>query len=260
MTAPRFDELHSLPYVTLTEYAQGSRKTYYNQRFTEFMCLSEPQYAAGYDWVMLADIDEYLWLPKKHDGIKALLEEQQALNMTYVSFGKHMYTLDHRTDEASINRQIDTRTQDPPFPLSKYPFYMKYFCYGKKKGEPNCPTWKGRAKVFVKPSHHHWVDVHGIYYHPKPSEGAVHFHPKSGHFMEWPNIFGLHNITKRPPRDFAVEGEKDVHIHNLELSFKTDINGQYPVEYDDTLEQWFQYVINRARFPSPAATTKEIKP
>jgi hypothetical protein len=246
----RFAELKSLPYVTLTQYTRGERKNYYNQRQTETLCLSEQKYAGSYDWAMIADIDEYLWLPEEYDGVKAFLQQQEAQNMTYVSLGKHMYTLDHRTDVAASNYKLDSLAKDPPFAFSRYPFYMNYFCYGKRKGNAICPTWRGRAKVFVKPAHHQYINVHGIYDYPIKAAGAVHYHPKFGHFMEWPHIFSKHNVTKRQPEDFTVQEEEEVHIHNLQKGFKTDTNGTFPVKYDSRLEQWFHRVINRARVPA----------
>jgi hypothetical protein len=63
---PRFAELASLPYVTLTELTKGIRHGDYNQWKTEAMCLSEKRFTADYDWAMLADIDQFLWFPERH--------------------------------------------------------------------------------------------------------------------------------------------------------------------------------------------------
>jgi len=81
-----------------------------------------------------------------YNGIKDFLKKQES-HMNYLSFGKYIYTLDHRTDLVADNYKLDSRAQDPPFVLSQYPFYMKYFCYGRGIGNPICPTWKGRSKV-----------------------------------------------------------------------------------------------------------------
>jgi hypothetical protein len=102
---PRFAELASLPYVTLTENTEGKRQGDYNQWKTEIMCLSEKRFAADYDWAMLADIDEFLWFPERH-GIKPFLAQQQARNLTYLSFGKQMYTMNHRVDFAAQEYEI----------------------------------------------------------------------------------------------------------------------------------------------------------
>lgn len=50
---PRFEELQSLPYVTLTRQSQGTRSNYFNQDITDEMCLGQEKYAASYDWVLI---------------------------------------------------------------------------------------------------------------------------------------------------------------------------------------------------------------
>jgi hypothetical protein len=240
---PRFTELASLPYVTLMEYSKGYLKTHWNQKKTENMCLSEKRFAADYDWAMLADADEFLWFPERR-GIKPFLAQQQARNLTYLSFGKQMYTMKHRVDFAAHEYALDTKDMSH-FPLSKFPFYIKNFCYGKRRGEPLCPTWKGRAKVIVKPKHHQNIDVHGNIFHPDPAKGTIHFHPDTAHFMEWPYIFGVRNITLQEKKSFQFQSESQVGIHNLERAFKSDAGGNFTMQYDRQLEDWFQYVIGR---------------
>jgi hypothetical protein len=71
--------------------------------------------------------------------------------------------------------------------------------------------------------------------------------------MEWPHIFGKHNVTKRAAEQFHVDREEEVHIHNLQEGFKADETGRYPVRYDETLQDWFHFVINRARVPKITA-------
>jgi len=142
---PRFDELFNLSFVTMTENTEGIRRNYYKQKHFEHVCLSEAKYGNSYDWVMLADIDEYLWF-SSHIGLKEFLSNNR--NMTYLSFGKYMYTLDHRPDISAINLALDPAQNPEVFALSKYPFYIKSFCVaGGRKGDPICPTWQGRSKV-----------------------------------------------------------------------------------------------------------------
>jgi len=142
---PRFDELFNLPFVTMTENTLGNRKNYYKQTHTEHMCLSEERFANGYDWVMLADVDEYLWF-SNHIGVKEFLSDNR--NMTYLSFGKQMYALDHSTDVAATNFVLAPARNPEIFAPSKYPFYIKTFCVAaRRKGNPICPTWQGRSKV-----------------------------------------------------------------------------------------------------------------
>jgi len=142
---PRFDELFNLPFVTMIKNTKGNRLNYYKQIHTEQECLSEAKYANGYDWVMLADIDEYLWF-SGHIGLKEFLSNNR--DMTYLSFGKYMYTLDHSTEVSATNLLLDPAQNPETFALSKYPFYIKSFCVAPgRKGHPICPKWHGRSKV-----------------------------------------------------------------------------------------------------------------
>jgi hypothetical protein len=240
--APRFQELQSLPYVTLTLSITGNRQNYYHQWHTEVMCLSEETYAAKHDWALLADIDEYLWFPE-HIGVKEFLSRQTQL--TYLSFGKRMYTLDHRTDMKVTEHTIDTVSNG--FAVSRYPFYIDNFCYHKgfRRGETYCPMWRGRAKVMVRPKFHTNVETHGNIPHPDPANGTIHFHPDQAHLMEWPEIFAKHNVTKRKATYFTVRTDEEVHIHNLDLAFKADHMGNFRMQHDDNLDDWFRFVTSR---------------
>lgn len=244
---PRFEELKSLPYVTLTLNEDGTRVNYYNQWQTEILCLSEQKYAAKYDWALLADIDEYLWFAERI-GIKEFLTRPSSQNLTYISFAKRMYTLDHRTDMQTVNHTIDMSSKSSDnFALSKYPFYIDHFCFhkGHRRGDPICPTWRGRSKVIVRPQFHTVMDTHGTIKQPDPANGTIHLSSEQAHFMEWPEIFAKHNVTKRDPVDFFVQTEDQVHIHNLQLAFKADATGNLRMQYDDKLEDWFRFVMGR---------------
>lgn len=253
MSLPRWNELASLPYVELTEYTGGTRENYYDEDWTEKMCLRQDEFAASYDWAMIADIDEYLWFPE-HVGVKEFL--QRYSSMTYLSFGKQIYTLDHGLDLSATNHTLDT-TESSGFAVSKYPFYMKHFCHHRhRKGDPICPTWRGRAKLIVRPSVHTSVTVHGTIEHPNPDEGTIHFHADFAHFKEWPEIFAAHDVMTRPPQNFIVQRQDEVHIHNMHTGFKpidgdngeflVMENGRFLVEYDDLLQDWFDFVVSRA--------------
>lgn len=52
----RFEELQSLPYVTLTEQMTGTRSNYYNQDKTDEMCIGQENYAASFDWVFIVSL------------------------------------------------------------------------------------------------------------------------------------------------------------------------------------------------------------
>jgi hypothetical protein len=57
---PYFDELKSLPYLTLTEYT-GPAHWLHGQVEVEHECLSQAKFAANYTWALPVDLDEYLW-------------------------------------------------------------------------------------------------------------------------------------------------------------------------------------------------------
>jgi hypothetical protein len=245
VNAARFTELQSLPYITLTLNTQGRRKNYYNQWWTEETCNRDDQFAGKYDYAMHADIDEYLWFPNQI-GIKEYLLQHSTLN--YLSFGKRMYTLDHRPDiDASLESYVLDMNQRDAFAVDKYPFYIENFCYasGDRQGDPFCPTWRGRSKVIVRPKMYIKIDTHGNIKVPDEAKGEIHFIPEQAHFMEWPEIFAKHNVTKREPVGFEIQSEDQVHIHNLGRAFKADNDGNYKVKYDANLKEWFKFVVSR---------------
>jgi hypothetical protein len=242
----RFNELQSLPYVTLTLNTKGNRKNYYNQWWTEETCNKDDQFAGKFDYALHADIDEYLWFPRMF-GVKEFLLQHSELN--YLSFGKRMYTLDHSPEIPSSleNYQIDMRMSDE-FAVSKYPFYIESFCYHRDsqiRGQSYCPTWRGRAKVIVRPKQYIKIDTHGNIRKPNVTNGEMHFLPDEAHFMEWPEIFAPHNVTRRDRVDFVVQDENQVHIHNLARGFKSGINGNFHMLYDEKLKDWFHFVTSR---------------
>jgi hypothetical protein len=242
----RFGELQSLPYVTLTLNTGGRRNNYYNQWLTEETCNRDDNFAGKYDYALHADIDEYLWFPTRV-GIKEFLLQNSELN--YFSFGKRMYTLDHSSEiEESLQNYVIDMSESSEFSVSKYPFYIESFCYRVSpatRGEPFCPTWKGRAKVIVRPKQYIKIDTHGNLPRPNRTKGERHFLPEEAHFMEWPEIFALHNVTKRPPVDFDVQTEEQVHIHNLARAFRSDQNKNFRMQHDEKLKDWFHFVTSR---------------
>jgi Glycosyltransferase family 92 len=252
---PRWNELVQLPFVALTEQTSGTRQNYYNQAKTETMCLHNERFAARYDWVLTADIDEYLWFPE-HIGVKEFLQRHE--NATYLSFGKQMHSLSNRVDVSMTNYKLDTSKDSTHFAVSNYPFYMKYFCARRgRKNHPICPKYWGRAKVMIRPQRHvdQTIAVHGtIDYSALNNITTIHFHPDVAHFKEWPELFAPHNVTKRAPTDFVVTSQEQVSIHNMHTGF-TPIggdggrflvwNGQWPVHYDEHLKEWFDFVAGR---------------
>ena len=66
--------------------------------------------------------------------------------------------------------------------------------------------------------------------------------------MEWPEIFAKHNVTlRRHPRDFTIQTQDEVHIHDIRSAFKPIAGtSNYLVQYDDRLKKWFDFVVSRA--------------
>lgn len=101
--------------------------------------------------------------------------------------------------------------------------------------------------MMVRPRIHKQIKVHRTIQHPNPQNGTVHFDPQiAAHMMEWPHIFDEHNVTLRPPKNFKVRSDDEIHVHDLTKAFNADSNGEYLVQYDDHLEEWFHYMIGRA--------------
>jgi len=246
-----FEDLRSLPYVSLNERVRGKLKSHYDQWGAETECLREPKYGAKYDWVMSADLDEYLQFNRTM-GLKEFLQEHH--QMTYLTFGKYMYTLDHRVDVELTNHVIDASSNDH-FAVSHYPYHMKHYCYARRNphrmSSPICPTWHGRSKLIVRPKHHDRFDIHGSVKDPKPEEGMLAVHPYEARFAEFIDLFSLHNVTQHADRkNFVIQYEHEVHIHEMTRAFKPmDDQGHYLIEYDNWTKTWFDYVIGRASTP-----------
>jgi len=147
-----FDELESLPYVTLFENTEGTIKTINDkgyQRLGAPTALNASQLAAdgcivtgqtptaqlllesrcldhdakGFDWVLLADADEYLRF-HQNIGVKEFLNQRKQYD--YLSFGKWMYTMKHRVNATTTG-----------FRLENYPFTPGNFCtMQSKRGKP----------------------------------------------------------------------------------------------------------------------------
>ena len=120
---PRWPELATLPFVNLTLHTNGTRKEYCHQWYTEQYCLKRSDLAGLYDWAFLADIDEFLWMAHVEATTETppattptvaqeILQSYIQRNITYIAFGKYMYTLDHRlmmSDEETVACRRDAR-------------------------------------------------------------------------------------------------------------------------------------------------------
>jgi hypothetical protein len=258
---PYFDELKALPYVTMTEYnGTAHHREYHGQAHVEHECLSQAQFAANYTWAFPIDIDEYLWF-NSNEPIYEFLYRLRDLH--YVSIGKFMYPHRHA---------VALERNDSGFCLDRYAFTAGPHCYQYPilNVYGSCPTWRGRSKVLVKPSHHDKVDIHGYDdHHYRP--GGTHLLSADAHlkgkllliymFMliyvyadihadilnlikEWPRyLVNVINTTVRPDRTtFYVSRANEVDIHNVMESYAKTEDGLVPFWYDDGLHDWFRFV------------------
>jgi hypothetical protein len=249
-----FDEIQQLPgwellsrlnFVTLTpnnltDDSKVAHGDYNNYRGTgaqtplEEHCLVN--YAHNYDWVTLADFDEFLWF-EDYDGIKELLLAHD--KYYYLSFGKRMYTPTHTT---TIQQTLTTC-----FGKEHLPFHAGAYCYmAKTERERNmCVLYRARAKVFVRPKRHpRAVFAHGTVSRPNETMGQKVFENRKAHWKEWQLS---RNLTVVPPRDFCVASGQAVRIHHFTEATKSNGNGTWTLYYDETLQDWFVHVASRSR-------------
>jgi hypothetical protein len=265
-----FEELASLPYVTLFEntdgietivgdyhrlgatgallnasYALKSTKdcnTDLNapHMMLEARCLDQD--AHSFDWVMLSDMDEYLWFNEKI-GVKEFLHSQDE-KIDYISIGKWMYTKKH---------QVSSETTATGFRIDSLPFTLGVYC--KVRGNTGkmkqvCARKNGRAKVMVKPSvHHGHVCLHGTHW-PKRREGSTHVSAQVAHFMEW-NGVAMHSATDptmREKKSFPIytDEEAGLHPHSLK-KYIANNDSSVTVQYDDKLHTWLDFVASRGQ-------------
>ena len=182
--------LVSNPIVTLIEWNdRGTLESYYDQAAgTEVECLTN--YAAHYDWVYIADIDEYLYLGNKHrtndptlmtfhddgttsarinqeengyivtpfssnDDENEILTVKELLhiydNMTQLSFGKRQYSLDHRT----MNDIADA--EDSPPTMTNYQIQT---VSQSRNGDGSTKTTLRPATTFVVSKYPYYLSAH----------------------------------------------------------------------------------------------------
>ena len=233
-TLAYFDELQSLPYVTLTEYIPKQDEKYYGQRQVMEMCLNDPQYAASYDWALSIDADEYLWFRDKM-SVKTFVRQRPQYN--YFSFGKWSYTQMHAV---LVNN-------DSGFDLDHWAFTGGSFC-NREYGNTKCPTYKGRCKILVKPSVYPYpsFQLHGLVENLKAKD-AIQLDTSEAHLKEWRAVLVWnHTPTIREATDFSVSSNDQVGIHkNLMIAHKL-VNGKVVFHYDHDLQEWFRFVASGA--------------
>jgi len=240
----RFDELNSLPYVTLTEYTGGGREE--GQLVVEAECLSNSTYAADYTWALPIDADEFLWF-NSHMSIKDFLSIYNS-SYDFLSFGKWMYTILHGV----------RLKKDSGFGLDTFAFTAKSHCshnFSSTKPELQplpqnrsysyCPGSKGRCKVIAKPARHKKVKIHGMYF-SLLREGRMHFDTSIAHFKEWRGILMKHRkeFRYRPPVDFNTSRYEEVELVDLVKGHELVVDGKVLMRYDGELQDWMRFVAS----------------
>jgi len=242
----RFQQLHDLPYVTMTQYDGGGRE--HGQEIVHHLCLKNDTYAGTYDWALIIDIDEYLWFKKKQSIKSFILEYQLIRNKTYISFGKWMYTVKH-----------STTTLDSGFGLDEYPYTVaKSYCIFKNDtskwyamGASYCPTFQGRAKILIKVTHYPTFYtkflIHGD---PKVvPNSSIHVDLREAHLKEWCHLMSVKNyragksrIIIRNDTRFPVPNEKYVDTHSTMKSHEKEKDGKLYFYFDKNLQEWMTFV------------------
>lgn len=239
-SASEIRRFENLPYVTLTKYDATNYDDipYHGQAIVQKQCLGDPKYAALFDWVLAADVDEFLWLGPNVGTVQDFVRQQP--NITYYSFGKWQYA---------------TKVSSPPrksgnfaFGLESFPFTPGRYCYKDPEAE-SCPTWTGRSKILLKPSlypssksiHGEWGPLY------KRSGEAVHYNHQLAHLKEWPGIglLGDSEMTETiEPQSFLVDIKKPIGVHHQAFSFPRLPNQTLFVKYDEGVIPWLQGVAS----------------
>jgi hypothetical protein len=241
---PGFALLQALPYVTLFEntnstvvFAEGL-KNYkrlgggVNQMDLEAKCLEQD--AAGYDWVLLSDADEYLWWSDTAAAatVQQFIQPYQTAGYDYISLGKNMYTMRHAV-----------RQHVAPFAIGRYPFTAGAFCTMESRRGRECARKNGRAKLLVKPAVHKAVKVHGTHV-PAKRKQSIHLHHNVAHLKEW-NATTLadndSNVTLRPSLSFQAHSPDEISIYGFKL-YPKNPDGSVTMEYDGQLADWLEFV------------------
>jgi Glycosyltransferase family 92 len=285
-TSTQYQQLEDLMYVTLTDYVtspnntsmtnhesssekMGNDKSYHGQTTVQYLCRSHPDYAANYDWNLVVDADEYLWLGHNHQTIQGFMDRYNKNNQyTYISFGKWQYSpvniLSSINDAHNEydNSSIDTVVNH--FGIERYAFTPKLYCYNDVNNDANhhqhykwqdtmtsrqandyCPDWPGRCKILSKPSKHVRLGVHG-YDDGLKSPDGIHWNHQTAHIKEWPGIAVLDtDIDDADPltvkqRHVGVETEVTVFVRTCKR-FSTTNNTELLVH---SLHQAFRRLPN----------------
>jgi hypothetical protein len=259
---PGFDVLESLPYVTLTpmkgkvvellEKSQnstnGTRIPYSrfvgedlqhaDQHALEIECFNK--HAKYFDWVMIADIDEYLSF-NEEIGIKDFIAKYSDESTKSLGIGKKMYTLAARADTAV----------DSGFGLDNYPFTPGIFCLDfflkppAMESRKECSGHWGSTKLIVRPQNHREgiYGAHGTY--PIKKNGQIQINTDIARFREYQFMHQRVNATYHEKVDFLVTSGVGLRLLYFDDGYQQNKNGTWTIRYDDEPSKWYQYVASR---------------
>ena len=244
----RFEELQSLPYVTMAMYNGTAVKD--GQEIVQDQCMQDTAYGRNYDWVLPIDVDEYLWF-MRYESVKHFLIRYQALNKSYISIGKWMYTM----------KQGNDALVDSGFDFDRYPYTARAYCF-QSPGKLNCPSWLGRCKILVKPSVHRSILIHGTTY-LSAQPGGVHVNPNWAHLKEWSDLmrkqFKRHTKMRYDKKTLFVSKKSEVDTHKTMESHQKTKDGKVPFYFDSKLHPWLTFVAQGCPTnTTPAAIALEM--
>jgi hypothetical protein len=254
---PGYDVLQSLPYVTLTpvegnmiEFKQKSQRLnssttipYWrfvgkdNQKSLQKKCLRN--YAKNYDWVMFADVDEYLSFSEEI-GIKDFIAKHSKDNIS-LGFGKYMYTLTARVDQV-----------DSGFGLDIYPFTPGVYCKKKlskldERFRKECVGFYGSTKLIVRPQHFA-NGIHGVHGPRRLNKknGEIQINTDIARFFEYPFMHDQRvDASRFEKEDFSVSSGSSLRMKYFDKAYAPNGNGTWTIRYDDTPHKWYKYVASR---------------
>jgi hypothetical protein len=263
---PGFDELQSLPYLTMTPMkgkvtefraksqnaTNGTRIPYSrfageslkhrNQNALERECFNK--HAHDYDWVSIVDIDEYLSF-NEEIGVKDFIAKYSDDSTKSIGIGKKMYTLSARAAD----------TVDSGFGLDEYPFSPGIYCTSDqplpKRNRKQCSGYYGSTKLILRPQNHsEGIGTHGPR-HPNRKAGEIQINTDIAHFMEYPFMHQRVNATYHEKEDFLVTSGVGLRLTNFDNGYQPNENGTWTIQYDNEPSKWYKYVASRGLDSSP---------
>jgi hypothetical protein len=126
--SPKDSLMGNLSYVSLIPNGNSQQGGYHGQAEVRRACQTKTQYGASYDWILVVNADEFVWLGPNSTTVQDfVLKSPQIL---YYSFGKWQY---------STNRAISiAKEKDAGFGLDNLPFTLGWHCYSNPNSD-SCP-------------------------------------------------------------------------------------------------------------------------